>query len=38
MVITPWGEGHCVKYVGVKKDIRTDLNAGFPEEAVVGSE
>lgn len=38
VVITPWGEGHCVKCVGVKKDVTTDLNAGFPEEAVVGSE
>lgn len=37
MVITPW-ESHCVKCVGAKKKITTDSNAGFPEEAEVGSE
>lgn len=32
MVITPW-ETHCAKCDGAKKEMTTDSDAGFPEEA-----
>lgn len=37
MIVTP-RESHCVKWVGIKKEVTVDSNAGFPGEAAVGSE